>query len=149
MIVFFSVFLLCSLFEDYLIALVKHLSQKKWNRGATTNITTNSTEDEDEEIENQSNNTNAATVDFTEKNNPNLLYLATALGLSGFIHVLFQWVESNPCQLLEKEIDLTAQDPIGYTPLVGFQLSLLFTNISKEVQAKKFVKISLKLKVNC
>jgi len=31
-----------SLFEDYLIALVKHLSQKKWNRGATTNITTNS-----------------------------------------------------------------------------------------------------------
>ena len=128
MIVFFSVFLLCSLFEDYLIALVKHLSQKKWNRGATTNITTNSTEDEEEEIENQSNNTNAATVDFTEKNNPNLLYLATALGLSGFIHVLFQWVESNPCQFLEKEIDLTAQDPIGYTPLVGFQLSLLFTN---------------------
>ena len=125
---FFSVFLLCSLFEDYLIALVKHLSQKKWNRGATTNITTNSTEDEEEEIENQSNNTNAATVNFTEKNNPNLLYLATALGLSGFIHVLFQWVESNPCQLLEKEIDLTAQDPIGYTPLVCFQLSLLFTN---------------------
>ena len=92
---------------------MKHLSQKKWNRGAT-NIT-NSAKEEG----NQSNNT-AAAVDFTEKNNPNLLYLATALGLSGFIHVLFQWVESNPCQLLETEIDLTAQDPIGYTPLVCF-----------------------------
>ena len=103
---------------------MKHLSQKKWNRGAT-NITTNSAEEEEEQ--NQSNNT-AAAVDCSMTNNPNLLYLATALGLSGFIHVLFQWVESNPCQLLEKEIDLTAQDPIGYTPLVCFQLSLFFTN---------------------
>ena len=88
------------MFEDYLIALVKHLSQKKWNRGANT--TTNDIN-------------NTATDVLT---NPNLLYLATALGLSGFIHVLFQWFDSNPSQILEKEIDFIAQDPSGFTPLV-------------------------------
>ena len=93
------IILFFSLFEDYLIALVKHLSQKKWNRGANTT--------------NEINNT--ATDVLT---NPNLLYLATALGLSGFIHVLFQWLDSNPSQILEKEVDFIAQDPSGFTPLV-------------------------------
>ena len=89
-----------SLFEDYLIALVKHLSQKKWNRGA--NSSTN-------ELIN---------TDCSLLTNPNLLYLATALSLSGFIHVLLQWLDSNPSHILEKEIDYEAQDPSGFTPLV-------------------------------
>ena len=98
---FYTVYLFFSLFEDYLIALVKHLSQKKWNRGANSSTT------------NELINTDCGLL-----TNPNLLYLATALGLSGFIHVLFQWLDSNPSHILEKEIDYEDQDPSGFTPLV-------------------------------
>lgn len=87
-------------FEDYLITLVKYLSQRKWNKisGATT------------------------TQQFCQNDlsnvTPNLLYLATALDLSGLIHLLFQWVDSNPCRELEMEVDLKHQDSNGFTPLV-------------------------------
>ena len=77
------------------------MSQKKWNRGANLSTT------------NELINTDCGLL-----TNPNLLYLATALGLSGFIHVLFQWLDSNPSHILEKEIDYEAQDLSGFTPLV-------------------------------
>ena len=55
----------------------------------------------------------------TEDTDCNLLYLATALNLPGFIHVIFQWVDANPHAKLVKEVDCQAQDSSGYTPLVS------------------------------
>ena len=85
-----------SVFEDYLITLVKYLSQKKWKHvGAKKN-------------------------QLVEQDStcPNLLYLAAALNLSGFVNLLFQWADSNPHPELAKEVDCSSQDPCGYTPLV-------------------------------
>ncbi len=83
-------------FEDYLITLVKYLSQKKWNISATTTAD-----------ENASNSLET-----------NALYLATALNLPGLVHLLFQWADSNPNPMLNKDVDCGAQDPTGFTPLV-------------------------------
>ena len=98
-------------FEDYLITLVKYLSQRKWNKisGATT------------------------TQQFCQNDlsnvTPNLLYLATALDLSGLIHLLFQWVDSNPCRELEMEVDLKHQDSNGFTPLVRKKTFIFSTSL--------------------
>ena len=114
-------------FEDYLITIVKYLSQKKWKsalasattdqeqqlqHGATATLTknTNKTDDTTTATDNTFNNT---------EDNCNLLYLATALNLPGFIHVIFQWVDANPHKKLVKEVDCQAQDSSGYTPLVS------------------------------
>ena len=85
-----------TLFEDYLITLVKYFSQKKWKmtpHGAT------------------------------KLHSPNLLFLATALNLSGLIHVLFQWVDANHvnADYLSKEADCAFQEAAtsGFTPLVS------------------------------
>ena len=59
------------------------------------------------------------TFNTTTEDNCNLLYLATALNLPGFIHVIFQWVDANPHATLVKEVDCQAQDSSGYTPLVS------------------------------
>ena len=119
-------------FEDYLITIVKYLSQKKWKsvlassatltdqeqqlqHGATTATLTKNTNKADDTT-----TTTATDNTFnTTEDNCNLLYLATALNLPGFIHVMFQWVDANPHTKLVKEVDCQAQDSEGYTPLVS------------------------------
>ena len=94
-------------FEDYLITLVKYLSQRKWNKISGANSTSTITTQCQNDL-----SSNATT--------PNLLYLATALDLSGLIHLLFQWVDSNPCRELEMEVEPGHKDSNGFTPLVSF-----------------------------
>ena len=93
-------------FEDYLITLVKYLSQRKWNKTSGANSAST--------ITTQCQN------DLSSNTTPNLLYLATALDLSGLIHLLFQWVDSNPCRELEMEVEPGHKDSNGFTPLVTF-----------------------------
>ena len=94
-------------FEDYLITLVKYLSQRKWNKISGANSTSTITTQCQNDL-----SSNATT--------PNLLYLATALDLSGLIHLLFQWMDSNPCRELEMEVEPGHKDSNGFTPLVSF-----------------------------
>ena len=115
-------------FEDYLITIVKYLSQKKWKsvlasattdqeHGATATLTKNTNKTITDDTTTATDNTFNTTED-----NCNLLYLATALNLPGFIHVIFQWVDANPHAKLVKEVDCQAQDSSGYTPLVSKHL---------------------------
>ena len=113
-------------FEDYLITIVKYLSQKKWMKnnftphqqyGATKNNQTTGTGNAKNppriitEVEDSADTNNCCC---------NLLYLATALNLPGLIHVIFQWVDTNPHAKLANEVDCEAQDTSsGYTPLVS------------------------------
>ena len=113
-------------FEDYLITIVKYLSQKKWKsalasattdqeqHGATATLTKNTNKTITDDTTTATDNTFNTTED-----NCNLLYLATALNLPGFIHVIFQWVDANPHKKLVKEVDCQARDSSGYTPLVS------------------------------
>ena len=71
------------------------------------------------------------TFNQTSEDNCNLLYLATALNLPGFIHVIFQWVDANPHAKLVKEVDCQAQDSSGYTPLVSKQMHNRLTLVTK------------------
>ena len=118
-------------FEDYLITIVKYLSQKKWKsvlassatsdqeqqlqHGATATLTKNT----NKTITTDDTTTATDNTFNTTEDNCNLLYLATALNLPGFIHVIFQWVDANPHAKLVKEVDCQAQDSSGYTPLVS------------------------------
>ena len=125
-------------FEDYLITIVKYLSQKKWKYPSLSNTdqehlgATNTTVNNTKDDTTTNNSTKDETYDkATEENvidrgedNCNLLYLATALNLPGFIHVIFQWADTNPHYLLNKEVDCTAQDLDGYTPLVRMTIIL-------------------------
>ena len=116
-------------FEDYLITIVKYLSQTKWK-----SVLASATTDQEQQLQHGATatltkNTNKTTTDDTTtatddtfnttEDNCNLLYLATALNLPGFIHVIFQWVDANPHAKLVKEVDCQAQDSSGYTPLVS------------------------------
>ena len=125
-------------FEDYLITIVKYLSQKKWKsvlvsattdqeHGATTATLTKNT---NKTITDDTTTATDNTFNTTE-DNCNLLYLATALNLPGFIHVIFQWVDANPHAKLVKEVDCQAQDSSGYTPLVSKQIHNWLTLVTK------------------
>ena len=124
-------------FEDYLITIVKYLSQKKWKsvlastttdqeHGATATLTKNTNKTITDDTTTATDNTFNTTED-----NCNLLYLATALNLPGFIHVIFQWVDANPHAKLVKEVDCQAQDSSGYTPLVSKQMHNRLTLVTK------------------
>ncbi len=99
-----------SIFEDYLVKLSRELSVRSW-RGSLKPEVTDLAED-----------------------GPNILYLASALGLAELIPGLFQWLEANPHPILERELNCTSTDNQGYTPLVSpdsFVLILISSMISQ------------------
>ena len=120
-------------FEDYLITIVKYLSQKKWktaptalnqeqpNHGATKNTLATGTTTPNDLLNNATTKSNVTTEPTDENCTCNLLYLATALNLPGFIHIIFQWVDTNPHAKLVRELDCQVQDSAGYTPLVSIE----------------------------
>ena len=91
--------------------------EQQLQHGATATLTKNNTNKTitDDTTTTATDNT----FNQTSEDNCNLLYLATALNLPGFIHVIFQWVDANPHAKLVKEVDCQAQDSSGYTPLVS------------------------------
>ena len=94
--------------------------EQQLQHGATATLTKNNTNKTitDDTTTTATDNT----FNQTSEDNCNLLYLATALNLPGFIHVIFQWVDANPHAKLVKEVDCQAQDSSGYTPLVSKQI---------------------------
>ena len=92
--------------------------EQQLQHGATATLTKNNTK---KTITTDDTTTTATdnTFNTPTEDNCNLLYLATALNLPGFIHVIFQWVDANPHAKLVKEVDCQAQDSSGYTPLVS------------------------------
>ena len=90
--------------------------EQQLQHGATATLTKNNT---NKTITDDTTTTATDNTFNTPEDNCNLLYLATALNLPGFIHVIFQWVDANPHAKLVKEVDCQAQDSSGYTPLVS------------------------------
>ena len=110
-----NLFRASTLFEDYLITLVKYLSQqKKWKENVIAMNVSGANK-----IYPGDQNTLMSATNSVNTEGPNMLYLATALNLAGFIHILFQWADSNPpTPELKKEVDCASKDLTGHTPLV-------------------------------
>lgn len=58
-----------------------------------------------------------------------LLHLAASLGYSRLVCALLHWRAENSSLLLETEVDALSQDEDGYTPLVYWNLSIIFSNL--------------------
>ena len=63
--------------------------------------------------------TNTQVTWATGYRNMTLLHLASALGYTKLIDVMFSWRSENSSLIIETEVDALSQDIDGFTPLVN------------------------------